>query len=63
MAQTRAGIAFPAIAVPLIKLFKNYQKILTVLLMRSLRLTSAVYAPLMERFVCVGLIPLPSWNA
>ena len=63
MAQTRAGIAFPAIAVALIKLFKNYQKILTVLLMRSLRLTSAVYAPLMERFVCVGLIRLPSWNA
>ena len=63
MAQTRADIAFPAIAVALIKLFKNYQKILTVLLMRSPRLTSAVHALPAERFVSLGLIPPPSWNA
>ena len=63
MAQTRVSIAFTAVALPLIKLFKNSPKILTVLLMRSPRLTSAVHAPLTERFVSLGLIPPPSWNA
>ena len=63
MAQTRAGTAFTVIAVPLIKLFKNSPKILTVCLMRSPRLTSAVHAPLTERFVSLVLIPPPSWNA
>ena len=63
MAQARAGIGFPAIGATLIKLFKNSPKILTVFLMRSPRLTSAVHAPLTERFVSLVLIPPPSWNA